>query len=157
MAKRLFGAEVANLVLPSVECCSELEEDEEGVYTTRHPYWRSGHYDLLIYALDRRVSQYWAEKKSIAKLNSVSWSSANYGLIEGDPDQDAVQSLPKNFYFEEYLSGVSHSQRIALDIKEPWTNLIKTALACCTPESLAKVYEDDPELSMSFFLMIYTT
>ena len=70
-AKRITGDQITQSILSSVECCSEIEQDDNGYYQYRDVKWRSPAYSTLMVALDHHTISYLKEFKGKTGLESI--------------------------------------------------------------------------------------
>lgn len=121
-----------------VECCSDIEEDEEGVYQSKKVEWRSKAYNTLLAALDEHTIKFLKEFKGTNKaIKSLEYSKGRNGHISSQPP---CQSLPSNCYCPEFLENLCHTERIALEIKPAWLEMESTVLAVAPEDIIQELW-----------------
>jgi len=132
IAKHLMGEEVAGKLLPSIDCSSEIEEDQDGYYQSRSANWRSSAYAALLASLDHHTIAYLREHHGNKK--AVKCPEYHKGSNGGRPFKTAAcPSLPSNCYHKQFLARLSTSERIILDVKDPWPELNSKVVALIPP------------------------
>ena len=134
----MLGPSITSQVLPMVECCSDIEEDREGRYQSKKVPWRSPAYNTLLAALDEHTIKYLQEFKGTNKaMKSVEY---NKGRDGGNSTQQPCASLPANCYSSEFLETLTHTEKIALDIKPSWTEMETTVLAIAPEDIIQELW-----------------
>ena len=134
---------MAAKVLPMVECCSDIEEDKDGVLQSKTVPWRSTPYNTLIAALDEHTVRFIQEFKGTAKaIKSVEY---NKGRDDGKSKQQPCSSLPANCYCPNFLATLSKTERIALDIKPNWIEMETTTLAVAPDHIIQELWGEDED------------
>ena len=146
IARRLLGEKLANMILPKIECCSEVEEDSSDAYQSRQVPWRSPSYSILLVALDNHTVDYLHEFKG--KNRMMKCPEYHKGYNGGQSSQSPCPNLPENFYSKRFLEENSHSQRIALDVQPAWTDLEATVEEL-TPPDILESHKRQQALQMS--------
>ena len=142
IAKRLIGDQITQSILPSVECCSEIEQDDDGYYQSRDVEWMSPAYSALMVALDHHTISYLEEFKG--KNRAKKSAEYNKGRNGTTPyNKHPCRSLPSNCFGTKYLYSLYHTDRVALMAKNTWAGLEKTVLHLF-PQSL--IHTLPPEL-----------
>ena len=122
-AKQYLGTELAKSLLPSVECCSDTEEDSDGVYYSISLLWRSELYSQFLHNLDNNTLNCLYEMSGIRQARTSIEYHRKHGIKAPKENSSPCQKLPSNCYCSTYLNSLSCTEKLIIDIKKPEDNL----------------------------------
>jgi len=116
-AKRLVGEDLANRLLPKIDCCSDTEEDNEGKYHSVLLFWRSEIYSKFLHNLDNNSLNYLSEMKNKNQAKRSVEYDRSYDNVVPDYETKACESLPVNCYCSSFIQKLTWTDKLILELK----------------------------------------